>query len=121
MSVLNKPRMVNLIRQNHWIVSICFTRTPPTHFIKIKWAKDLSFCHTKRRKKRDDFLLPKSSLFFLKPWMNEQKISRILFVHPLKYANSMVSFNPVLTSQKHRIVLGRFNKKSSRFWMTTKF
>ncbi|TLQ13066.1 hypothetical protein FEZ45_14335, partial [Lactococcus lactis subsp. lactis] len=43
-----------------------------------------SFCHTKRRKKRDDFLLPKSSLFFLKPWMNEQKISRILFVHPLK-------------------------------------
>jgi hypothetical protein len=65
-------------------VSICFTQTPPTHFIKIKWAKDLSFCHTKRRKKRDDFLLPKSSLFFLKPWMNEQKISRILFVHPLK-------------------------------------
>lgn len=46
-----------------WIVSICFTQTPPTHFIKIKWAKDLSFCHTKRRKKRDDFLLPKSSLF----------------------------------------------------------
>ena len=36
------------------------------------------------RKYRDDFLLPKSSLFFLKPWMNEQKISRILFVHPLK-------------------------------------
>lgn len=35
-----------------WIVSICFTQTPPTHFIKIKWAKDLSFCHTKRRKKR---------------------------------------------------------------------
>lgn len=67
-----------------WIVSICFTQTPPTHFIKIKWAKNLSFCHTKRRKKRDDFLLPKSSLFFLKPWMNEQKISRILFVHPLK-------------------------------------
>ncbi len=33
----------------------------------------------------------------------------------------MVSFNPVLTSQKHRIVLGRFNKKSSRFWTTTKF
>ncbi|TKK86009.1 hypothetical protein EY666_08450 [Enterococcus faecalis] len=26
----------------------------------------------------------KSSFFFLKPWMNEQKISRILFVHPLK-------------------------------------
>ncbi|HGI5499856.1 TPA: hypothetical protein ACJS4Y_001728, partial [Streptococcus pyogenes] len=38
----------------------------------------------KKKKKRDDFLLPKSSLFFLKPWMNEQKISRILFVHPLK-------------------------------------
>ena len=37
-----------------------------------------------KSKKRDDFLLPKSSLFFLKPWMNEQKISRILFVHPLK-------------------------------------
>lgn len=35
-----------------WIVSICFRQTPPTHFIKIKWAKDLSFCHTKRRKKR---------------------------------------------------------------------
>lgn len=34
-----------------WIVSICFRQTPPTHFIKIKWAKDLSFCHTKRRKK----------------------------------------------------------------------
>ena len=61
-----------------WIVSICFTQTPPTHFIKIKWAKDLSFCMTKRRKKRDEFRLPKSSLFFLKPWMNEPKISRIL-------------------------------------------
>lgn len=75
-----------------WIVSICFTQTPPTHFIKIKWAKDLSFCHTKRRKKRDDFLLPKSSLFFLKPWMNEQKISRILFVHPLKLCNRTLLF-----------------------------
>lgn len=61
-----------------WIVSICFRQTPPTHFIKIKWAKDLSFCHTKRRKKRDDFLLPKSSLFFLKPWMNEPKFERFL-------------------------------------------
>lgn len=42
------------------------------------------FLSYKKKKKRDDFLLPKSSLFFLKPWMNEQKISRILFVHPLK-------------------------------------
>ena len=38
-----------------WIVSICFTQTPPTHFIKIKWAKNLSFCHTKRRKKKRRF------------------------------------------------------------------
>ena len=67
-----------------WIVSICFTQTPPTHFIKIKWVKDLSFCHTKRRKKRDDFLLPKSSLFFLKPWMNKQNTRDFLFVYPLK-------------------------------------
>ncbi len=42
------------------------------------------FLSYKKKKKRDDFLLPKSSLFFLKPWMNEQKISRILFDHPLK-------------------------------------
>uniref|UniRef100_UPI00030B174E hypothetical protein n=1 Tax=Lactococcus sp. TaxID=44273 RepID=UPI00030B174E len=42
------------------------------------------FLYDKKKKKRDDFLLPKSSLFFLKPWMNKQKISRILFVHPLK-------------------------------------
>lgn len=39
-----------------WIVSICFTQTPPTHFIKIKWAKDLSFCHTKRRKNLSYFV-----------------------------------------------------------------
>ncbi|MCT3138231.1 hypothetical protein EFO37_12605, partial [Lactococcus lactis] len=39
-----------------------------------------------------DFLLPKSSLFFLKPWMNEQKISRILFVHPLKLCNRTLLF-----------------------------
>ena len=67
-----------------WIVSICFTQTPPTHSIKIKWAKDLSFCHTKRRKKKRRFSSSEIVPLFLKPWMNEQKISRILFVHPLK-------------------------------------
>ncbi|WP_270251865.1 hypothetical protein, partial [Lactococcus garvieae] len=86
--------------------------------IKIKWAKDLSFCHTKRRKKRDDFLLPKSSLFFLKPWMNEQKISRILFVHPLKICEqygfiqscsykSKASNRPRTIQQKKVVVFGR--------------
>ncbi|MCS8588108.1 hypothetical protein EFE10_08640 [Leuconostoc citreum] len=50
------------------MVSICFTQTPPTHFIKIKWAKDLSFCHTKRRKRG----------------MNKQNTRDFLFVHPLK-------------------------------------
>lgn len=55
MSVLNKPRMVNLIRQNHWIVSICFTRTPPTHFIKIKWAKIFLFVIQKEEKKETIF------------------------------------------------------------------
>ncbi|HGI5494668.1 TPA: hypothetical protein ACJS4Z_001730, partial [Streptococcus pyogenes] len=49
-----------------------------------KMGKRSFFLSYKKKKKRDDFLLPKSSLFFLKPWMNEQKISRILFVHPLK-------------------------------------
>ena len=63
-----------------WIVSICFTQTPPTHFIKIKWAKDFSFCMTKRRKKETIFFFRNRPSF----WMNEQKISRILFVHPLK-------------------------------------
>ncbi|HGI1209578.1 TPA: hypothetical protein ACJP7A_001834, partial [Streptococcus pyogenes] len=53
-------------------------------FYKNKMGKRSFFLSYKKKKKRDDFLLPKSSLFFLKPWMNEQKISRILFVHPLK-------------------------------------
>ncbi|EQC88011.1 hypothetical protein LLT1_00385 [Lactococcus cremoris subsp. cremoris TIFN1] len=53
-------------------------------FYKNKMGKRSFFLLYKKKKKRDDFLLPKSSLFFLKPWMNEQKISRILFVHPLK-------------------------------------
>ncbi|MCT0459264.1 hypothetical protein, partial [Lactococcus cremoris] len=51
---------------------------------KNKMGKRSFFLSYKKKKKRDDFLLPKSSLFFLKPWMNKQKISRILFVHPLK-------------------------------------
>ena len=71
-----------------WIVSICFTQTPPTHFIKIKWAKDLSFCHTKRRKKRDDFLLPKSSLFFSKT-MDEQTKYERFFVRSSTKKNSL--------------------------------
>ena len=53
-------------------------------FYKNKMGKRSFFLSYKKKKKRDDFLLPKSSLFFLKPWMNKQKISRILFVHPLK-------------------------------------
>ena len=53
-------------------------------FYKNKMGKRSFFLSYKKKKKRDDFLLPKSSLFFLKPWINEQKISRILFVHPLK-------------------------------------
>ncbi|ESK78245.1 hypothetical protein T211_12605 [Lactococcus lactis subsp. lactis bv. diacetylactis str. LD61] len=53
-------------------------------FYKNKMGKRSFFLYDKKKKKRDDFLLPKSSLFFLKPWMNKQKISRILFVHPLK-------------------------------------
>ena len=53
-------------------------------FYKNKMGKRSFFLSYKKKKKRDDFLLPKSSLFFLKPWMNGQKISRILFVHPLK-------------------------------------
>ena len=71
-----------------WIVSICFTQTPPTHFIFIKWAKDLSFCHTKRRKKRDDFLLPKSSLFFSKT-MDEQTKYERFFVRSSTKKNSL--------------------------------
>ena len=71
-----------------WIVSICFTQTPPTHFIKIKWAKDLSFCHTKRRKRGTIFFFRNRPSF----WMNEQKISRILFVHPLKLCNRTLLF-----------------------------
>ena len=66
------------------ILSSWFTRTPPCPFYKNKMGKRSFFLSYKKKKKRDDFLLPKSSLFFLKPWMNEQKISRILFVHPLK-------------------------------------
>ncbi|MDT2595371.1 MULTISPECIES: hypothetical protein, partial [Lactococcus] len=53
-------------------------------FYKNKIGKRSFFLSYKKKKKRDDFRLPKSSLFFLKPWMNEQKISRILFVHSLK-------------------------------------
>ena len=49
----------------------------------VRWAlwgtlQQNPFCHTKRRKKRDEFRLPKSSLFFLKPWMNEPKFERFL-------------------------------------------
>ena len=72
----------------------------------------------KWEKKRDDFLLQKSSLFFLKPWMNEQKISRILFVHPLKICEqygfiqscsykSKASNRPRTIQQKKVVVFGR--------------
>ena len=101
-----------------WIVSICFTQTPPTHFIKIKWAKDLSFCMTKRRKKRDEFRLPKSSLFFLKPWMNEPKISRILvrsstknmrtvWLHPILFLQVKTIESSSYDSTKKVVVFGR--------------
>lgn len=53
-------------------------------FYKNKIGKRHFFLSYKKKKKRDRFSLPKSSLFFLKPWLNEPKISRILFVHPLK-------------------------------------
>ncbi|MFI3705039.1 hypothetical protein VBI28_05980 [Streptococcus parauberis] len=77
-----------------------------SHFIKIKWAKDLSF------------RLPKSSLIFLKPWMNKQKISRILFVHPLKICEqygfiqscsykSKALNRPRTIQQKKVVVFGR--------------
>lgn len=120
MSVLNKPRMVNLIRQNHWIVSICFTRTPPTHFIKIKWAKDLSFVIQKEEKKRR-FSSSKIVPLFLKPWMNEQKISRILFVHPLKICEQYGFIQSCSYKSKASNRPWTIQQKSSRFWMTTKF
>ena len=101
-----------------WIVSICFTQTPPTHFIKIKWAKDLSFCHTKRRKKETIFFFRNRPSF----WMNEQKISRILFVHPLKICEQYGFIQSIFSSiipKKHKNnpyylpgSVAKFSKKS---------
>ena len=46
-------------------------------FDKNKMGKRYFFLSYKKKKKRDEFRLLKSSLFFLKSWMNEQKIFRI--------------------------------------------
>ena len=56
------------------------------------------FCHTKRRKKRDEFRLPKSSLFFLKPWMNEPKFERF-FVRSSTKNMRPVSLQSILVLQ----------------------
>ena len=71
-----------------WIVSICFTQTPPTHFIKIKWAKDLSFCHTKRRKKEGRFRKKKIVPLFSKT-MDEQTKYERFFVRSSTKKNSL--------------------------------
>ena len=101
-----------------WIVSICFTQTPPTHFIKIKWAKDLSFCHTKRRKKRDDFLLPKSSLF-----LDERTKNLSYFVCSSTKNMRTVWLHSILFLQVKGIEssLDDSTKKVVVFWTTTKF
>ena len=71
-----------------WIVSICFTQTPPTHFIKIKWAKDLSFCHTKRRKKKRRFSSSEIVPLFSKT-MDEQTKYERFFVRSSTKKNSL--------------------------------
>ncbi|TRW58480.1 hypothetical protein FNJ56_12820 [Lactococcus lactis] len=58
-------------------------------FYKNKMGKRSFFLSYKKKKKRDDFLLPKSSLFFLKPWMNKQNTRDFLFVHPSTKKNSL--------------------------------
>ena len=97
-----------------WIVSICFTQTPPTHFIKIKWAKDLSFCHTKRRKKRDDFLLPKSSLFLDERTKNlsyfvcsSTKNMRTVWLHSILFLQVKSIESSLDDSTKKVVVFGR--------------
>jgi len=69
-------------------VSICFTQTPPTHFIKIKWAKDLSFCHTKRRKKEGRFSSSEIVPLFSKT-MDEQTKYERFFVRSSTKKNSL--------------------------------
>ena len=97
-----------------WSVSICFTQTPPTHFIKIKWAKDLSFCHTKRRKKRDDFLLPKSSLFLDERTKNlsyfvcsSTKNMRTVWLHSILFLEVKSIESSLDDSTKKVVVFGR--------------
>ncbi|WP_438879253.1 hypothetical protein, partial [Bacillus cereus group sp. Bce040] len=51
-------------------------------FYKNKMGKRSFFLSYKKKKKRDDFGLLNSSLFFLKSWMNKKSFN--FFVHPLK-------------------------------------
>ena len=88
-----------------WIVSICFTQTPPTHFIKIKWAKNLSFCHTKRRKKKRRFssseIVPlfsknmdeqiKYERFFVRSSIKKNSLTVVATLFSLNALNSPIS------------------------------
>ena len=78
-----------------WIVSICFTQTPPTHFIKIKWAKDLSFCHTKRRKNLSYFVC------------SSTKNMRTVWLHSILFLQVKSIESSLDDSTKKGVVFGR--------------
>ena len=104
-----------------WIVSICFTQTPNAHLIKIKWAKDLSFCHTKRRKKRR-FSSSEIVPLFSKT-MDERTKNLSYFVCSSTKNMRTVWLHSILFLQVKSIESSSYDstKKSSRFWTTTKF